>query len=71
MHKERRVPIYLMLIGGQRRWLPIRDAGIAYDSGWISISIGGFVIEDGIERKITNEEIEKIEEIADEHSASK
>lgn len=49
-------------------------AGIVYDNGWVSVEIGGRVIEaggDGAERDITDEERQCIGDIADGWSASK
>ena len=63
---------YLMIIDGDRKWLPIEEAGVAYDNGYAPVTIGGYVlVGDFIERKITNAERRKIVAIADKHSESK
>ncbi len=65
-------PRYLMIVDGKRRWLPLGDAGVVYDSGWVSVNIGGKVCEaDGTERDITDAERNRISVIADEHSGNK
>lgn len=65
-------PRYNMIIDGAPRWLSLRDAGIAYDSGHCSISIGGLVLEEnGSTRDITMDERRRISDIADDWSASK
>ena len=65
-------PLYKMLIDGQEQWLPLRRAGVAYDSGWSNVEIGGLVLESaGLAREITIEERGQISDIADEYSASK
>ena len=53
--------LYLMIIGRERRWLSLSEAGLIYDSGWTKVHIGGTVlnIEDGTEREITDEEKKK------------
>ena len=66
--------LYLMRVEHQNRWLPMHAAGIVYDNGWVSVEIGGRVIEaggDGAERDITDEERQCIGDIADGWSASK
>ena len=68
---EKKDLLYLMVINGQREWKSIYQAGVAYDSGWVRVEIGGYVIEGGKERPITTEERALIAEIADEHSANK
>jgi len=63
---------YLMIIGGEKRFLPLLDAGVAYDFGFAPVEIGGLVLEeDGLVRDITPEERKRICEIADEYSALK
>lgn len=65
-------PKYRMVVNGQPKWLPIHDAGIVFDSGWFSVSIGGQVMEENGEvRDITSAERTKISDIAEEYSASK
>ena len=74
---ELKEPLYQIMIGPQpdevdEHWLPIREAGIAYDSGWVFVRIGGLVMEGiGQRRPITDEERSQISDIADEYSASK
>lgn len=63
---------YLMIINGERKWLPIEEAGVAYDNGFVPVTIGGYVLVGNfIERKITNTERRKIVAIADHHSERK
>ncbi len=65
-------PRYLMIVNGNRLWLDIGNAGVAFDSGWVPVRIGGKVIEeDGTERDVTDEEKQRISDIAEEYSASK
>lgn len=65
-------PLYEMIIDDKTYWLLIRQAGIAYDSGWVPVSIGGHVLDGpGPTRLITNEERRRIADIADDWSASK
>ena len=66
-------PLYLMIRDGSRVWLHIRDAGRLYDSGFIPVSIGGKVIRDesGSEHDITDEERQRIVNIADDYSGNK
>jgi len=65
-------PLYKMLVNGKEQWLPLRRAGITYDTGYIPVSIGGLVLEaSGETREITDDERGQIVEIADEWSASK
>lgn len=72
MLKSPQYPQYLMLIGAQRRFLPIREAGVAYDCGFVNVEIVGDVLEeDHRVRLITDEERRKIAEIAEEWSTSK
>lgn len=65
-------PLYQMIVDGKQEWHTLRNAGIVYDCGWLSISIGGLVLDQpGMTRDITEEERQKISDIADEWSASK
>ena len=65
-------PLYKMMIDGKEQWLPLQRAGVAYDSGWSKVEIGGLVLESaGLAREITDEERGQISDIADEYSASK
>ena len=65
-------PLYLMIRDGSRVWMNIIDAGRLYDSGFIPVSIGGRVMEEGgCERDITDEERQKIVNIADDYSGNK
>jgi hypothetical protein len=65
-------PLYKMIIAEEEHWLPINDAGIAYDSGVVPVYIGGLVMEGiGQRRPITDKERAQIADIADEYSASK
>ena len=65
--------LYLVIMNGVRKWVPIREAGAACDNGWCKVELGGFVREQGgnTERPITEHERRLIVQIADEHSASK
>lgn len=65
-------PLYEMIIDGKQFWLSIKQAGIAYDSGWMPVQIGGSVLErEGAPRLITDAERQRIADIADDWSASK
>lgn len=64
--------LFLMVIDGERYWLPLRRAGIVYDSGYQQVEIGGAVLVGaGKERPITTRERSRITEIAEDYSASK
>lgn len=63
---------YLMIVNGQREWLHLYDAGVMFDNGHVPVRIGGYVQDlRGMERPITDEERNKIADIADEYSGSK
>ncbi|HLD70658.1 MAG TPA: hypothetical protein VI937_02140 [Negativicutes bacterium] len=65
-------PKFLMRIGDARWFLPIWQAGPAYDLGWVKVEIAGDVLEsDGHIRPITAEEKQQIREAAEEHSSGK
>lgn len=65
-------PKYRMVINGKTKWLSVKQAGIAFDSGWHPVSIGGQVMEeDSTIRDITAAERTRISDIAEEWSASK
>ena len=67
------LPRYLMRIDDKKKFLPIREAGVVFDSGWHDVEIYGLVLEGDGEtvRAITPEERDKIRDIADEYSSSK
>lgn len=64
---------YLMIINGERHWLPKRQAARAWDSGTAQVEWGGKALDPGEskEREMTREETLEIQELADEISASK
>ncbi len=67
-------PRFLMQIGDARWFLPLREAGSAYDydSSWVEVKIVGDVLDrNGAIRPITEEEERQIREAAEEYSASK
>lgn len=74
-------PIYQMttyeiidgkMVNIKEQWLPMNKAGVLFDSNWIGVEMGNSVmLDDGVVRPITEEEIRKIVDIADEHSMSK
>ena len=64
--------MYLMIVGIERRFLSLPDAGRVFDSGHIKVSVGNLVLENTyLVREITPEERLKISGAAEEHSASK
>lgn len=72
MSEKGAYPRYAMQVGKEKKWLPLREAGIAYDNGWMDVSICGEVMEEtGTVRDTTDEERKKISDIADEYSESK
>lgn len=73
VRKEIEFPMYLMRIDDKCWFLPIRKAGVAYDSNYCKVEIVGLVLAapDFSVRTITREERSKISEIADENSANK
>lgn len=65
-------PKFLMRIGGKESFMPMRQAGVAYDNGWQEVVLVGKVLEaDFSVRSITTEEESEIQRIADAYSASK
>lgn len=66
-------PLYLMKIGEELKFLSLREAGMAYDNGWVRVEIGAIVILDEhfSVRAITREERSEISRIADECSGEK
>ena len=65
-------PLYLMTEDGKSKFMPLRKAGVLADSMYSRVEIGKLVLEaDFSVRKITEEEHDKIVEIADRHSDSK
>ncbi|MDP1689079.1 MAG: hypothetical protein Q8L47_03025 [bacterium] len=65
-------PLYRMIVNKKPEWLTLREAGIVYNSMWVSVKVGGQVLEvDWTEREITKEERNQIREIADRVSESK
>ena len=63
--------LYEMIIEGKSNFLPFLEATIAYDNGWMDVDIGNEVIEDGVKREITKQEVKNICSAAAEYSASK
>lgn len=54
------------------RYVPIHEAGVIWDNGWVHVKIDDMVLMPDLSlRQITKEENWKIQEIADEYSASK
>jgi hypothetical protein len=74
---EIKEPMYLVTVKydgrlSSRQYRTIRDAGIIWDSGWATVEIDNMVLMPDLSvRLITKEENFKIQEIADEYSASK
>jgi len=70
-------PRYLMSITmadghRERRFVPLREAGVTFDSGWARVEIVGLVLEaDFSVRDVTPDERSRISEIAEEYSSSK
>jgi hypothetical protein len=65
-------PKFLMKIGGNRKFLSLSEAYIAFDSGFLYVEFGRYVLnEDFSVRKMTEEDKKKISDAADEYSASK
>jgi hypothetical protein len=66
---------YLMIVYGEKkeeRWLSLQEAGVLYDNGYLNVEIGGRVREpDNLTRPISQEERDKIRDIADQVSGSK
>lgn len=64
--------MYLMIVGNERRFLSLLDAGKVLDSGHIRVSIGNLVLEKNYSvREITSREANNVYAAADEYSASK
>ena len=69
-------PLYEMKVDGKRKYLPFREAYITFDSGFMDVDTGDFVLEFLNEnrfelRPMTKEDEKKISNAADEYSASK
>ena len=65
-------PQYLMKVDGQRKFLPLYEAGIAWDSGMVKVECGRYVLERDLSvRLMTDEDRACISDAADEYSASK
>jgi len=65
-------PLYEMEVDGKLIFMPLQEAGITFDSGWVKVYRGGHVLEEGfVLRPMTDEEKREISRIADEYSASK
>lgn len=65
-------PLYQMVLNGNEKFLPFREAYVAFDSGWMDVDTGQFVIDEGFKlRPMTPEDKRKISNAADEYSASK
>ncbi len=64
-------PRYQMVVDGQVEWHSLREAGIVYDSGSVSVRVANAVRELDITRHITGEERRQIADIADEYSGTK
>lgn len=65
-------PKFQMFINKQERWLPLHEAGRMYDYGYAPVEIGEQVYDDyGVMRPITDEERQKIVDVADEWSENK
>jgi len=61
-----------MIVDDKLTYMTMRDAGIIYDSGFVKVEIDGQVLlSDFSTRPITDEERDKIREIADDCSRSK
>ena len=62
---------FQMIINGEEHWVGLRDAGVAYDYGFVPVAMGDNVLENGVMRPITDEERAQIANYADEYSYSK
>ena len=72
MSQSNEFPKYLMKINGERKFLSLRDAYVAYDSGFTHVEFGRYVLnEDFSVRKMTIEDTSKISNAADKYGASK
>lgn len=70
--REIEFPQYLMVIDGNMEFMTLQRAGVMLDSGWQQVRIQGFVLEADLKvRNITSEEEQKLQDIADNYSASK
>lgn len=70
--KKDEYPKFLMKIGDKQFYLPVKQAGRAYDNGFVEVRIIGDVLEqDGNVRPITEKERQLLADIAEDYSASK
>lgn len=65
-------PKYEIVTNGISEFLPLGQAGVAYDNGWAPVEMGSRVEQpDGVYRPMTVEDRRKIVEVADDYSGSK
>ncbi len=67
-------PLYEMVVDGKEKYLPFREAYVVFDSGFVPVDTGKFVLEfehqrDFKLRPMTGEDKRKISDAADEYSA--
>lgn len=67
-----RFPLYELVVNGRNNFYTLSEASRVYDWGWATVEFGDLVItEEGVSRKMTQEEKQEISSLADEYSASK
>lgn len=70
MRKE--FPKYLMKVNGQRQFLTLKEAAVAYDSGFFPVEFSRYVLDETFSvRKMTDDDRQAISNAADEYSFNK
>lgn len=65
-------PLFLIIVDGKKKFVPLKEAGILFDSGWQQVDTGGLMLEkDFSVRPMTKEEERAVSNTADDYSASK
>jgi len=64
-------PQYHLIVEGQDKWLPLEDAGATYDSGFVRVDLGQWVLDgpDNAPRRMSDIDREAIRNAADVYSA--
>lgn len=65
-------PLYEMFIDGERRLMPLGEAGVMYDNGYCKVDIGSVVMVNDHElRDLTDSDRRQIRDGADAYSNSR
>lgn len=65
-------PFYLIDVDGMKKFVPLSEAGVLFDSGWGRVEFGGLILEkDFFVRPMNPEERQAVSDAADRNSSSK